>query len=87
MQNQQINMVLVGHYHFSSKDKSHIYYVIQCLYVEDDISRGTKKGTMINIFTDDLTYQKVSKLDIGSALDIEVKPNLNTGKVNYKVVI
>ncbi len=87
MENQVQEMILVGYHHFNSKDKKQIYYVVQCLYSEKDVSRGNLKGTMINIFTDDEVYKKVSDLDIGTLLKIEVRPNLNTGKIGYKVVI
>ena len=87
MENQVQEMILIGYHHFNSKDKKQIYYVVQCLYNEKDISRGNLKGTIINIFVDDETYKKVSALDIGTVLNIEVRPNLNTGKINYKVVI
>ena len=87
MENQVQEMTLIGYHHFNSKDKKQIYYVVQCLYSENDISRGNLKGTMINIFVEDEIYKKVSELDIGSVLKIEIRPNLNTGKINYKVVI
>lgn len=81
------DMILVGYHHFNSKDKKQIYYVIQCLYSENDKTRGNLKGTMINIFVEDNIYQKVAKLDIGTVLKIEVVPNLSTGKIYYRVVI
>lgn len=80
-------MSLVGHYHFSSKDKQNTYYVVQCLYVEEDASQGNKRGSLINIFVNKDIYDKVSSLDIGYALDVEVSPDLNTGKIFYNIVI
>jgi len=87
MGNSTQEMLLVGYHHFNSKDKKQIYYVVQCLYNVDDKSRGNYKGTMINIFVDDDTYQKVCQLELGTVLNIEVSPNLQTGKIYYKVVI
>lgn len=81
------DMILVGYHHFNSKDKKQIYYVVQCLYNEDDRTRGNLKGTMINIFVEDDIYKKVTQLDIGTVLKIDVTPNLSTGKIYYKVVI
>lgn len=81
------DMILVGYHHFNSKDKKQIYYVVQCLYNENDTTRGNLKGTMINIFVEDNVYQKVAKLDIGTVLKIEIVPNLSTGKIYYRVVI
>ena len=80
-------MILVGYHHFNSKDKKQIYYVVQCLYNENDLARGNFRGTMINIFVEDDVYQKVSDLEIGSTLKIEVIPNVSSGKIYYKVVI
>lgn len=87
MGNSTQEMILVGYHHFNSKDKKQIYYVVQCLYNEDDRTRGNLKGTMINIFVEDDVYQKVCQLDIGTVLKVEVNPSLSTGKIYYKVVI
>lgn len=87
MENQTQEMILIGYHHFNSKDKKQIYYVIQVLHSDNDLTRGNMKGTMINIFTDDDTYKKISELDIGSVIKIEIRPNLSTGKLSYKVVI
>lgn len=80
-------MSFVGHYHFNSKDKQDMYYVVQCLYVEDDVSQGNKKGSLINIFVKKDIYENVSVLDIGTTLEVEVLPNLDTGKIFYNIVI
>lgn len=87
MNTQSEDMVLLGYHHFSSKDKKEIYYVVQCLHNDKDITKGTNKATMINIFTDDEIYKKVTQLDIGSVLKVEITPNLSSGKLYYKVVI
>ena len=72
MENSTQEMILVGYHHFNSKDKKQIYYVVQCLYNEDDRTRGNLKGTMINIFVEDEVYQKICKLEIGTVLKVEV---------------
>ena len=79
-------MIFVGNNSFSSKAKDAIYYVVQVLYNEKDVSRGTNKATLINIFTDDKTYQKYVGQEVGSTLKVEVSPNMATGKINYKIV-
>ncbi len=79
-------MIFVGNNSFSSKAKDAIYYVVQVLYNEHDVSRGTNKATLINIFTDDKTYQKFVNMDVGSTVKVEVKPNMASGKINYKIV-
>lgn len=79
-------MIYVGNNSFSSKAKDAIYYVVQVLYNERDVSRGTNKATLINIFTDDKTYQKFVGSEVGSTVKVEVKPNMAVGKINYKIV-
>lgn len=80
-------MVLVGYHHFSSKDKSEIFYVVQVLYNNTDIERANNKATMINIFITDEIYKKVCQMSIGQVLKVEMSPNLETGKIYYKVVL
>lgn len=80
-------MVLVGYHHFSSKDKSEIFYVVQVLYNNTDIERANNKATMINIFTTDEIYKKVCQMSIGQVLKVEMSPNMETGKIYYKVVL
>lgn len=89
MENSTQEMILVGYHHFTSKDKKQIYFVVQCLYNEEDRTRGNLKGTMINIFVEEETYKKIiqDELQIGSVLKVEVRPNLSTGKIYYRVVI
>ena len=87
MEKTTMEMILVGYHHFYSKDKKQIYYVVQCLYNEDDKTRANLKGTMINIFVEDDVYKKVIQNDIGTLLQVQVLPNLSTGKIYYKVVI
>lgn len=81
-----VDMIYVGHNHFSSKDKRNIYYIIQALYNIEDITRHTNKATLINIFVDDKEYQNLSQLEVGCSLKVEIKPNLEAGKLSYKIV-
>jgi len=87
MENSIKEMVFVGHHHFSSKDKTQIYYVIQALYNEEDLTRGNNRGTMINIFVDEEQYKKITKMVIGEVLKVNLIPNISTGKLYYKVVL
>lgn len=80
-------MPLVGYFHFSSKDKTQIYYVLQFLHNESDKTRGTERGTIINAFVDEEIYKKIFGSDIGTVYKVEIKPNLNTGKINYRPVV
>lgn len=81
-------MFFLGHYHFEAKDKSRIYYVIQCLHSNIDIQKSIKKGTMINIFVSDDVYKHViNNYDIGSLIKVKINPNYETGKINYSLVL
>lgn len=80
-------MTLIGYHHFSAKDKSQIFYVVQVLYNRLDVERSNNKATMINIFTTDDIYSKVCKMSVGEVLKVEVVPNLESGKIYYKVVL
>ncbi len=87
MESSTQEMVLIGYYHFNSKDKKQIYYVVQLLHSEEDKIRCNLKGTMINVFVEDDVYQKIAQLDIGTLVKVEILPNLSTGKIYYRVVI
>lgn len=87
MENSIQEMTLIGYHHFSSKDKSDIFYVVQVLYNSTDIERANNKATMINIFVTDEIYKKVCQMAIGQVLKVEMKPNFETGKIYYKVVL
>lgn len=88
MDSQIQEMTLVGYYHFSSKDKQNHYFVVQCLFSENDLSKNIMRGTMLNIYVDDLTYSKITEdFNIGNSIKVEVRPNINTGKVSYKIVL
>lgn len=80
-------MTLIGYYHFSAKDKSQIFYVVQVLYNTIDVERSNNKATMINVFVSDDIYRKVCRMSVGEVLKVEVSPNFETGKIYYKVVM
>ena len=80
-------MTLVGYHHFTAKDKSQIFYVVQVLYNKTDIEHANNRATIINIFTTDDIYKKVCNMSIGEVLKIEMIPNMESGKIYYKVVL
>lgn len=82
-----IEMTYVGHNHFSAKDKSKIYYVIQVLNNIEDLTRCTNVATLVNIFVSDDLYNKINKFDVGSMIKVNIKPNLSTGRINYEIVL
>ena len=85
---QTIKCNLVGYYHFTSKDKSKTYYVLQLLKTDED-ERNNKRCSLKDIFVDEEVYTKVVRgiVDIGVSVDVEVSINTQTDKVYYKVVI
>lgn len=87
MGNNIEDMILVGFYHFSSKDKTKIYYVAQFLYNQVDIERVNNKGTVINVFVTDDEYKVICQKNVGDVFKVSVSPDLSTGKLYYKVVL
>lgn len=84
--NEDLVFHLAGFYHFTSKDKENTYYVVQALNIQEE-SEYNKKGTLINIFVDSNVYDAISNMEIGACLNVLIIPNLETGKLHYKLVI
>ena len=80
-------MPLIGYYPFSSKDKTQTYYVVQFLHTEEDLSKNTKRSTPITCFVEQDVYGKICEMDIGTVFRVEIKPNLETGKISYRPII
>lgn len=80
-------MILVGHYSFTSKDKNNTYYVVQALYSKNDLSNGNLRGTIINLYVSVDDYERVKELELGTVLKVEVSSNIETGKLYYKLAI
>lgn len=78
---------LVGYYHFSTKDKTSEYFVIQVLLFTQDLSANTVKSNIVNIFTTKDIYNVISKLEIGDKISVSVIPNFDTNKIHYKINI
>lgn len=81
------DMVLLGYFHFSSKDKKEIFYIVQVLYNDFDAVHVNNKATMINIYITDEEYKKICQMTTGTVIKVEIIPNFETGKIYYKVVI
>lgn len=79
-------MTLVGFYNFSSKDKTKRYYIVQALFNEIDKSNNTIKSNIINIYVDSNIYETISQMEIGQAINVNVKADFLNGKVYYNVV-
>lgn len=78
----------VGNYHFNSKGKEEMYYVLQFLYhgqTEEEKFKGINKATIIQVFTDVDTYQNICELDFGTEVELTASASLESGKIYYKV--
>ena len=81
-----VQMNLIGYYHFKNKEKTEDYHIVQCAYYENiDEQRAQMKAVIIPIFVDLKTFQEIANKTLGEKIDVEIKPNLTTGKINYKV--
>ena len=88
MENNVVQMNLVGFFHFKNKEGTKEYHIIQCVsYPNHQLERGQMKGVIISIFVDLEIFQTISNMSIGDKIDVEIVPNLETGKINYKVMI
>ena len=86
MENVQ-DMTLIGFYHFSSKDKTKHYYVVQALTNEVNVSNSTNKATVIDIFVSDEIYNSILNKEIGEPIKVQMTPNLSTGKIGFKICL
>lgn len=86
MENVQ-EMSLIGYYHFSSKDKTKHYYVVQALTSTNDVSQGNYKSNIIDIFVSEEIYNIILEKEIGALLNVQMIPNLSTGKFSFKICL
>ena len=83
-----VQMNLIGFHHFKNKEQTEDYHIVQCAYYETkDEQRAQMKAVIIPIFVDLKSYQEICNKNLGSVIDVEVTPNLITGKVRYKVLV
>lgn len=83
-----VQMNLIGYHHFKNKEKTEDYHIVQCAYYEEkDEQRAQMKAIIIPIFVDLKSFQEIANKTLGSAIDVEVIPNLVTGKIRYKVLV
>ena len=83
-----VQMNLIGYHHFKNKEKTEDYHIVQCAYYENiDEQRAQVKATIIPIFVDLKSFQEIANKKLGDVLDVEIKPNLTTGKIHYKVQV
>ena len=77
---------LAGFYHFSNKDKTKTFYIIQ-LSSNTEESPSNNKCFLVNVFVDSDTYAEVISKEIGDTLNVKVTLNHETGKINYNIVL
>lgn len=87
MKNNAVQMNLVGYYHFTNKERTEEYHIVQCAYYEGEEARAQMKAIIIPIFVDLKAFQEIANMTIGSTLDVELVPNLETGKIRYRVLV
>ncbi len=75
---------LAGFYHFSNKEKTKTFYIVQ-LSINKNEGASNKKCVMINVFVNSDEYAEIITKDIGEVLNVKITPNLETGKSNYEI--
>lgn len=83
-----VQMNLIGYHHFKNKEKTEDYHIVQCAYYKEmDEQRAQMKAVIIPIFVDLKSFQVIANKKLGDKIDVEIKPNLETGKIHYKVQV
>lgn len=80
-------MSLIGYYHFASKDKTKHYYVVQALSTTRDVSTGNFKSHIVDVFVSEDIYNAILEKEIGTPLNVQITPNLSTGKLSFKICL
>ena len=80
-------MSLIGYYHFDSKDKTKHYYVVQALSTTNDVSHGTCKSSIVDVFVSEEMYNIILEKEIGTSINVQIIPNLSTGKFSFKICL
>lgn len=87
MENNVVQMNLIGYHHFKNKEGTEEYHIVQCAYYKGDVQRAQMKAVIIPVFVELKDFQVIANMKIGSALNVEIIPNLETGKIRYKVLV
>ncbi len=87
MENNVVQMNLIGYHHFKNKEGTEEYHIVQCAYYKGEEARAQMKAIIVPVFVDLKTFQSIANMKIGSVINIEVIPNLETGKIRYKVMV
>lgn len=87
MEGTHVQGNLIGYYHFSSKDKSQQYFIVQIMFTKAEPEKNNMRATVVGIFINEEIYKGILQKNIGDKIDVEIVPNLETGKISYKVLI
>lgn len=87
MEGTHVQGNLIGYYHFSSKDKEKEYLIAQIMFTKAEPERNNMRATVVGIFVTEEIYKGILQKNIGDKIDVEIVPNLETGKISYKVLI
>lgn len=83
MENQILKAHLLGYYSFKSKDKTKEFFKLQAVAY----SEGNSKALLIDTFVTQDDYEKLSDdFSIFDNIDLQIIPNLVTGKIAYKIL-
>lgn len=86
MENVQ-EMPLVGFYHFSSKDKTKHYYVVQVMAYQIEEGKAIRKSTIVDVFTSEEIYNSIINKEFGELIKVQMTPYLSTGKLSFKICL
>lgn len=87
MEENVVQMNLIGYHHFKNKEGTEDYHIVQCAYYNGDVQRAQMKAIIVPIFVPLADFQVIANMKIGSTINVEVIPNLETGKIRYKVLV
>ena len=80
------NAMLVGYYHFQSKDKTKVFYIAQCL-IHSTYEASNKKGVLVPVFVNQDEYAEVTAKELGEEVLLSVKPNFEKGTMHYSIIL
>lgn len=81
-----LNCKLVGFSNFNSKDKTKVFFTLQCLYTEADKSKNLVRSKILDVFVDETTFYSItSSQDIYSDIEVSFTVNLGSDKIFYSI--
>lgn len=87
MENNVQEMTLVGFYHFASKDKTKHYYVVQALSNQIEEGKAINRASVVDVFVSEEIYNSIVNKEIGDIINVQITPNLSTGKLSFRICL